>query len=153
MVPRNQDRYSRDPNFQNKLPDGRRFATLGAGPEDGRLVGNPNRPTDVDDSKNNYRRELAIPENRTEDQMIAALFAADAGYNDKLDYDVLPAISDGYNSNSYARGMLDRAGFKAIPKLGYVPGYNKPIPSSSINKEIEKQKMSCIGSRIERTSC
>ena len=85
--------------------------------------------------------------------MIAALFAADAGYNDKLDYDVLPAISDGYNSNSYARGMLDRAGFKAIPKLGYVPGYNKPIPSSSINKEIEKQKMSCIGSRIERTSC
>jgi hypothetical protein len=159
FIPQNQDRYKNDSNFQNRLPDGRRYSTLGAGPEDGLLVGRPNRPTDLS-MDNNFVRTLTLPKNMTEDQAITRMFAADAAYSDDLDYDLYPnglfgTGADGFNSNSYARGILNRAGIRGLPKPSgkVVPGFNKPIPPSSINAAKEQQKVRCINSRIERTSC
>jgi RHS repeat-associated protein len=138
IIPDNQEGYRHHPSFQNRLSDGRRFATIGAGPENGRLVSRVNRPTDVDDSKNNFRRVLAIPAGKTEDQMILNLSVANMRYNDSLDYDTVPTSwNDGYNSNSFTAGLLREAGFTDVPKVGYVPGFNnKPIPHSSFNRKL-----------------
>ncbi|HYG46792.1 MAG TPA: RHS repeat-associated core domain-containing protein [Allosphingosinicella sp.] len=140
IVPQNQERYRNNPVFQNRLPDGRRFATVGAGPEDGRLVGRVNRPTDVSTSKNNYRHVLALPAGKTEDQMILSLGAANARCSDGLDYDATPNQGDeSYNSNSFTAGVLREAGFNSIPKVGYAPGFSKPIPPSSFSRPLPQE--------------
>jgi RHS repeat-associated protein len=139
MIPDNQAQYRNNPLFQNRMPDGRRYATLGAGPENGRLVSHPNRERDVNLSDNNFQREVGLPRGLTEDQTIARMFAADANYRDDLDYDYYPrgffggSDTDGYNSNSYARGLGEAVGLTGMPNLSgaSVPGWSKPVPASS----------------------
>lgn len=48
IIPDNQARYANDPRFNNVTADGRRYATLGAGPEDGNLVSNGFYPVTTD---------------------------------------------------------------------------------------------------------
>jgi RHS repeat-associated protein len=139
MIPDNQAGYRNNPLFQNRLPDGRRYATLGAGPEGGRLVSRPNRERDVNLSDNNFQREVGLPRGLTEDQTISRMFAADANYRDDLNYDLYPrgffggSDTDGYNSNGYARGLGEAVGLTGMPNFNgtSVPGWSKPVPASS----------------------
>ena len=153
IIPNNQERYRNNAFFQNVLPDGRRYATLGAGPEGGFLVSNPNRERDVALDRNNYNHDLQLPVNVTEEEMIYRLFATDAAYRDNLDYDFYPqgffgGGSDGYNSNSYTRGLLESVGFRDLPRFNgsVVPGWNKPVPLSNFTRTIDRSAPS--GTRI-----
>jgi RHS repeat-associated protein len=153
IIPNNQERYRNNAFFQNVLPDGRRYATLGAGPEGGLLVSNPNRERDVTLDRNNYNHDLQLPANVTEEEMIYRLFSADAAYHDNLDYDFYPngffgGGSDGYNSNSYTRGLLESVGFRGLPRFNgsVVPGWSKPVPSINFTRTIDHSAPS--GTRI-----
>lgn len=95
------------------------------GPEGGRLVGRVNRPTDIDDSKNNFRRVLTLPTGKLEDQMILNIGAPNARYNDRLE--------------QFCEGHIAKAGFTDIPSVNYVPGYNKPIPPDSFSNPLPPQ--------------
>ena len=133
MVPRDQARYAENGAFINPYPRGGKFATLGAGPSGfpGSLLSRENRENDVNlDIKVEYVKvDLG---GRDENEVIDALFAADAAYKDNLNYDFIPkAGSDGYNSNSYASGLLGAVGLKPPAVTHTVPGYGKPVPSSA----------------------
>lgn len=147
IVPQNQDLYANDPRFQNTFvgEDGNtyRYATLGAGPEGGDLVSNPNRAKDLDqDIKIEF---LEVDLNGTnEDEVIEKLFETDANYQDNLDYDLFPAnegerniliADDGHNSNSYVSGLLESTNLDAPIPNHNVPGYDKPVPAENFEHE------------------
>jgi hypothetical protein len=140
VIPNNQAKWANDPNFSNTLPDGRHYATFGAGPEGynpqggNNLVSNLNRPRDLIRDKNKSSARLKCPK-KSEDDSIKDLFDADAKYNDAALYDFIPpSWADGYNSNSYAHGLLNAVGFKNIPTPPSAPGFGKPLPPSSFGK-------------------
>ncbi|MCP3997973.1 MAG: RHS repeat-associated core domain-containing protein, partial [bacterium] len=138
IVPEDQQAFQGDDRFKVTDDDGV-FATLGAGPIDGLLVGEENRPSDrdLDTAKDFIRLDLG---GRNENEVIESLFAADSQYGDSLDYDLFPAQSgqgsallparaqDGYNSNSYARGLLESVGIVVPRPTVRVPGFQKPVP-------------------------
>ncbi|MCG3145798.1 MAG: hypothetical protein HONDAALG_03474 [Gammaproteobacteria bacterium] len=132
LVPINQDRWRGDPRFNNVLPDGRRYAALGAGPEDGYLVSNFNRERDIQLDHNVSSEACPVPDRYgSEDQLIEALLAIDKAYGDRADYEWFPSrFSDGYNSNSYISGLLRAAGVD-MPAPPSTPGYDKPLPMES----------------------
>jgi hypothetical protein len=141
IIPNNQAKWANDPNFSNTLPlpDGRHYATLGAGPEGhnpqggNNLVSKPNRKRDLIRDKNKSSALLKCP--KSEDESIKDLFAADAKYNDAALYDFFPPFwADGYNSNSYAHGLLNAVGFSNIPTPPSAPGFGKPLPPNSFGK-------------------
>jgi len=143
IIPKNQLKWSKHSEFYNKTKDGKAYATIGAGPEDGgKLVSHLNRKTDLKRDKNTYSETIECPKNMTEDQFISSLLKSDRNYSDNLDYDLLPAESggdqswylpdDSYNSNSYVSGLLNATGAKrpsAQPSKN--PGWYKPVPSSN----------------------
>ena len=72
-----------------------------------------------------------------EDAMITKLFTmADAFDDQTLDYEPTPGTStDGYNSNSYLRGLLQAADLQ-LPTFPFIfgdsplfPGWFKPVPA------------------------
>ncbi|MEQ9110677.1 MAG: RHS repeat-associated core domain-containing protein [Rhodospirillaceae bacterium] len=140
IIPENQSKYSGDSRFSNVLTDGRHFATLGAGPENrtllnlgGTLVSDHNRPRDVSET-NTSSTTLTHPDiasgKATEDQVIGRLFGADASYKDNVNYDLKPSAGDdGFNSNSYAAGLLGVTGFGNVPSPPNAPGFDKPLPA------------------------
>lgn len=142
IVPDNQEAYQEDDRFMT-TDEGGRFATLGAGPENrGRLVSNANRPADADLDTAAELLEIDLG-GRNEDEVIAELFAADAAYPDNLDYDLLPKSpaarlfwvpDDGYNSNSYAHGLLNSIHLVAPQPSEKVPGFDKPVPPQYFRK-------------------
>jgi hypothetical protein len=145
VVSRGHPFFDRDPRFRNGAEGGARFCTLGAGPKHmipifGTLVSDLNRLTDVSGLlPDTYDAELQHPAvlagRATEREAIEALFAADGGYCDKLDYDPVPwRWSDGYNSNSYIAGLLAATGWRA-EKPPSVPGWNKPLPPGAFGLE------------------
>ena len=142
IVPDDQQRYQNDSRFLTDPNTGQVYATLGAGPEGGfgpiaeNLVSSPNRPTDADLSTAVEMLTIDL-KGRDENRIIEALFQADANYSDRLEYDLFPAsdgqrsifvADDGYNSNSYARGLIESVGLIAIQPNHSVPGFNKPVP-------------------------
>ena len=139
IVPENQDLYKNDSNFIPG-PDGKIFATLGAGPSflfTGSLVSKPDRQRDIDISiKNLETLPLNIPFG-TEDLIISKLFRLDKNYNDDLPYQAFPTpLNNGYNSNSYVSGLLNTAGID-IPLLNLqinLPGFDKPVPASNFGE-------------------
>ncbi len=138
IIPDNQAAYANDPRFSNTLPDGRKYATLGAGPEDGNLVSNPNRPRDINLDHNNSSTSLNPADcgdgSRSEDQIIEDLFKSDGAYDDKFDYELFPnRFSNGYNSNGYVSGLLNAVGFSPSAPPG-TPGFTKPVPKKSFGK-------------------
>lgn len=149
IIPRNQAQWLADENPWHtyfSAPKLRRygdlaFATIGGGPSDG--FGGPlaylerrfNSDTDV--NKNSVdRAERLSTGTCCEDLMIGELFnLANAFDNHTLDYELTPAAStDGFNSNSFLRGLLQAASVP-LPEFPFAylgdlfPGWNKPVPA------------------------
>ena len=144
IVPRDQDRW-KGTIFFNKsgeLPDGRRYITIGGGPDEGtalnrgKLIGDLNRPTDLDLSGNVRSTLLNLPKGMSEDTVIGNLVSQTENYQDDLDYDLAPGglDNDGYNSNSFARGILDAAGLNSRTFKDLVGG-DKPVPKGCFTLE------------------
>ena len=142
ILPNNQDAYRNDIRFQTNNK-GARAATLGAGPEkssadrvQGKLVSNINRKTDI--SESGFAVANINPaKGQTEDQLIEQLFRADANYKDNLNYSYpnpFKANFSGYNSNSYAVGLLNSLGAESVPlpnqKKYPTPGAFNPLPQA-----------------------
>lgn len=144
IIPNDQDTFRGDDRFET-TEEGRVFATLGAGPENGSifrplgdLVSNPNRPNDVSEPFS-IVADITPGQGDTENAMINRMFATDSNYNDGLDYDLFPSTdpnagsaNDGYNSNSYVYGLLGAMGAENIPQSNQdtmpTPGADKPVP-------------------------
>jgi len=129
--------------FQNKDVFGHWFATLGAGPGQDvdivpsqclgqlPLVSGANRREDVNAPPAHF--ELLDYDRRVdaEDELISRLFAlALEGYQNNLTYYCLPEGLPGYNSNSFAAGLLNAAGLALplFPSAVRTPGWEKPVP-------------------------
>jgi hypothetical protein len=130
--------FEDDPRFANVLEDGRRYATLGAGPKNmnpffSTLVSKVNRHWDTNPLlPDTFDIEIQHPDviagRRTERAVVEELFATDAGFNDGLDYDIVPfRWSGGYNSNSFLSGLLEVSGWDVEAPDG-LPGWDKPVP-------------------------
>jgi RHS repeat-associated protein len=138
IMPENQQKYANDPRFQNIDEQGRRYATIGAGPEGGNLVSNINRSADAE--RHEGGNIVSTPSGfKNEDEFIEGLFRLDANYGDNLDYDLFPAPAgqgswwlpdDSYNSNSYASGLLQATGATVAAPPVNAPGFNKPVPAN-----------------------
>jgi hypothetical protein len=140
ILPNNQDAYRNDDRFRTNNR-GARVATLGAEPEGfsiqsptGKLVNKPNRETDLTDSGFAVA-EITPSKGETEDQLIERLFRADASYKGNLNYSVPNPFSksfSGYNSNSYAVGLLKAVGAENVPLSNQeqypTPGAFSPLP-------------------------
>eukprot|EP01047_Picozoa_sp_COSAG01_P008069 COSAG01_NODE_313_length_19043_cov_3.917177_8_plen_404_part_00 len=148
--PENQAAYKDDQRFdQVDDTDGKRYVTLGAGPNlFNRLTGDINRDQDVN-LENKVVESLSIVPVNQEDQVFEALINLDKNYNqNRLEYDIFPnpnkvkigkvakvggilnRVGDSYNSGSYVSGILNAANI-AVPELDQdfnMPGYNKPVP-------------------------
>ena len=61
--------------------------------------------------------------------------------NNKIDYDLFPnKKGDGYNSNSFVKGLGEATGLE-MPKLdSNVPGYDKPVPKQYFEPSQESNK-------------
>ena len=144
ITPDNQPAYINDPRFKDKDGNLRRdkngkiYTTMGAGPEKvndiNRLVSDYGRDRDVD-RPNNGSIELdpkLCSNDKTEDELIQELFDIDSRYGDDAIYELFPKSgSNGYNSNSYTRGLLEKSGYLIPypePQVYNVPGWNKPLP-------------------------
>jgi hypothetical protein len=140
IIPRDQDRWKGTIFFNEsgKLPDGRVYITIGGGPDGakgldtGNLIGSLNRPTDLDLSSNVRNTLLEMPKGVTEDAMIGRLASGAELYQDNLDYDLIPG--DGYNSNGFARGLLDANGLDSSTFKDLVGG-DKPVPKGCFTIE------------------
>jgi RHS repeat-associated protein len=132
IIPRNQTLWANDPRFVHTLPDGRQYATLGAGPEGGHLISNLNRPRDLVRSHNKSSQQCTHPDiTKPEDQLIRDLLHADSRYRDRLDYEYFPvSFTDGFNSNSYISGLLNATGLyiQGVHAPPTTPGFEKPVP-------------------------
>jgi hypothetical protein len=137
--------FEDDPRFSQTLPDGRRYATLGAGPRNmmplfSELVSGVNRHADrspflIDTFDVEIQHPLVEEGAATERDIVDALFAADARYDDATAYDIVPfRWSDGYNSNSFIAGLLAFTGWQ-VEKPGRVPGWDKPLPAAAFSEE------------------
>ena len=102
--------------------------TLSAGPESGRLLSKPNRPSDVDPGNNYTVAGINPPDGMTIKAYFKTLKEADAIYCDCVDYDLFPALGDSYNSNSYVRGILEATGGSATVDFDDYYGGMKPLP-------------------------
>ena len=139
ITPDNQALYVNDPRFQNFDADGRRFATLGAGPNEAlHMESGVNRPRDVSEASA-YRKKLDLPcQYADEDAAIKNLFTLTNNYNkNKVWYTLIPhrvfGVATGYNSNSFISGLGGAAGFDmpTPAKTGAsTPGYQNPVPAS-----------------------
>lgn len=145
IIPENQERYKDDPRFQNILPDGRVYATIGGGPtlksDDwsyrsplGNLESGVSWGEDTNLRINSYDELLTHPAvtsgEMTQDELIDHLFALESNYKEDLDYDLLPALSfweDDYNSNGWAHGFLKASGFDDFKGPNNY-GWSQPVP-------------------------
>ncbi|QDQ25685.1 RHS repeat protein [Chitinimonas arctica] len=140
ITPSNQARYKNDSRFQNLDQAGRRYATLGAGPNSyAQLESGANRPKDISQACA-VRRPLGLPSRYSnEDDAIDRLFSLSNKYNENKErYTLLPLsifnVPTGHNSNSFISGIGRAAGFNmpAPNETGRnTPGYQFPLPSSS----------------------
>ena len=137
-------------SFNNKNRHfGMQFATLGAGSIGGKLISGVNRePNDINMDIKVQMTSLGVHDTAT----IRALFANELHYRTNytnVNYDLFPDIATwsdphGYNSNSFAHGLLQSVGVfpKAPSYIWYspihdhvsstiyysVPGWSKPLP-------------------------
>ena len=150
IEPEDQSRAQSDPFVGRNFKTGKRYATLGAGPNSNNpvaviagsteLMSDVNRDRDFDLQSFPKTEEVVLDlGGRDEGEVIDALFAADANYDDNLPYELLPD-GDGksYNSNSYVSGLLTAVGFTPPPLTSNVPGYDQPVPSSEFIRDGEK---------------
>ena len=139
LEPENQEKYANDSRFQNIDSNNNRFATIGAGPDNFDIVkivpnwlGNlnsgetvlgfadgVNRRRDIDITNKSWESANLVPK-ELDDFYINKLLALNAGYDNKLNYELFPDRTDkNYNSNSYVAGLLASANIKTdiLPKV------------------------------------
>jgi hypothetical protein len=119
---------------------GNHFMTIGAGTAEGdtsatcsgTLTKGINRARDVHTAPTNLEK---LPLNASDElRVINDLYVYFAGYNDDLPYACVPELNPGkYNSNSFASGILRRAG-APLPLFQTrgttVPGWATPVPAT-----------------------
>jgi len=124
--------------YSNVDTNGKRYATLGAGPEGflgENLVSNINRESDA--APHTGGLDVKVPSTyKNEDAFIKKLFELDGNYDDKADYDFFPDnTEEGNNSNSYVSGILKAAGATAPTPNTSTPGYDKPLAKKEFDKK------------------
>lgn len=143
VTPTDQARYENDPRFSNVDEQGRRYATIGAGPDplvsgmvfNGKLKSDYNRPSDVEPHGPGLMIQPLT--GMSEDDFINRLFKLDREYADNLTYDVgtngpykgyrnIP-IAPQYDSNSYISGLLQAAGVEPPEPPVWAPGYGDRV--------------------------
>ncbi len=149
IIPKNQAKYAHDARFKHVTPDGRRFATIGAGPQGkvpyflGKLIGKEGRETDVASTAagaDSPNQDLALPGGMSEDEAISALFNGLSNFQNDSDYSLFPDRSDpnsraiDYNSNGFANGLLHAEGFSGYDRPAATPGFDIPVPDSAFLK-------------------
>ena len=106
-----------------------KYATLGAGPIDGKLRSGINRKKDI---MINIKKEL-IATGVSDSDVIDDLFLSEKNFrNDtSVDYEWFPlGFTNGYNSNSFTSGLLNSTRVILPNKPTYsVPGWDKPLPN------------------------
>lgn len=131
ITPENQAKYENNPLFQNFDSKGRRYATIGAGPENGDLIAAMNRERDLSEPCHN-RKILKLPIlYKNEDEAIQELLKKLTKYNLKpLPYTLFPESGkQEYNSNSFISEIGKAAGFELPLTTGAkTPGYENPVP-------------------------
>ena len=148
ITPDNQARYANDPRFQQFDKNGKRYATIGAGPDNGLSNGANLAPMlyGVNRSRDatlpcNHKTPLTLPGRyKNEDEAIDQLFGMGDNYNQApLPYSLFPAnLGTGdypfefYNSNGFIRGIGEAAGFAMPASTGAkTPGWDKPVPPTA----------------------
>lgn len=122
-------------NFKNVDPDGNKYVVLSAGPDmlTGNLTKGVNRESDTGSQEGALR--VSIPKGMTETQFYNTMAEKFNLYQNDVDYDLFPEGADGYNSNSFATGLIESAGGtppeSPISQMGQLdaPGYEKLLPS------------------------
>ena len=146
ITPDDQKSIAKDSRYSNVDADGNHYTTLSGYPSPtvsmdhiGTLTKQQNRSTDV--GKQEGSSAVSLPKGMNENQFIGKLQSSFDNYNDNLNYDLFPAKgTDGYNSNSFATGLIGAAGGKApdLPMTGlarlHAPGYDKPVPKTCFEK-------------------
>jgi hypothetical protein len=125
--------------------NGNQYITIGGEARRGLLHGMINRRSDVQEAN---KRGSYLITGVDEVAAVGRILGAFEAYKNDLKYDLLPGLSDGYNSNSYIRGILRSA---ELPRNDFyretsntsqgspvhdtnrmnLPGWNKPIPIST----------------------
>jgi len=126
-------------NFKDNIYDGGhvQYATLGAGSVGGKLISGVNRkPNDINMDIKVQMISMGVYDVYTIDK----LFAYELYYRTyckDVNYDLFPnpnkttgGYGKGYNSNSFAAGILKAAGITPITPSYNVPGFDKPLPTS-----------------------
>src|SRR5690554_5825613 len=99
----------------------------------GNLRGDINRSSDLATAPNELVGSVYAPAGVSKDQYIKQLISNTRAYNSNpVNYDLLPGISQGYNSNSYFRGLVNSAGGTIHGDVNWqYQGFNKPVPEDN----------------------
>jgi RHS repeat-associated protein len=130
----------------NKIPGnkGDQYITIGGTASKGLLIGKINRNSDKNDKN---KKGSYLITGIDEVKAVKGILKAYDDYKEgsKLDYDLFPEKGDGYNSNSYISGILEKTGLPrqdfykekshsgknsqtSEPDKMKMPGWDKPIP-------------------------
>ncbi|WP_412970824.1 RHS repeat domain-containing protein [Glaciecola sp. MF2-115] len=104
--------------------------TLSAGPLNGKLTKEINRPSDKPE-KNITVGIVTPPEGLSTEQYFDELEGAIDNYNNNIDYDLFPAFADSYNSNSFIIGLIQATGGAVTIDYNNYVGGEKPLPSQN----------------------
>jgi hypothetical protein len=127
-------------HFKGNFYDGGpiQYATLGAGAEGGKLISGINRDKDLD-LRPEFKVQM-ISMGVCDVRTINRLFAYEGYYRKyflDVNYDLFPdsdrttgLYGKGYNSNSFAAGLLQAVGITPITPSYTVPWFDKPLPAS-----------------------
>jgi hypothetical protein len=138
IEPNDQAAWAGDDRFTRvNAGTGRHYATIGAGPENslgsllgrgGNLIAGVNRKTDADLTNKVIEFKLNIGA-RDENKVIYGLFKTTEAYKNNVPYKINPRpFTAGYNSNSFAAGLMRAVGLVPPTIRMNVPGYTKPVP-------------------------
>ena len=143
FTPDDQSSVENHPDFQNIDAGGNRYVTLSAGPNfQGNLEATPNKSSDLGPQEGSIR--LTVPKGMSETEFYNGMANNFNGYTDDVDYDLFPEGKDGYNSNSFATGLVQASGGTVPPlptsPMGqlHAPGYNKQLPPECFSGPCQK---------------
>ena len=115
---------------------GRQYIVFSGGPDYngsgllGNLRGDINRDSDLANAPNDLVGKVYAPAGVSKDAFIKQLISNTSTYNaNPVNYDLLPSLSVGYNSNSYFRGLVNSAGGTIQGNISWqYQGFSKPVP-------------------------
>ncbi len=117
--------------------NGNVFVTLGAHNEFGLLRSRMNRAEEIAPHSRGINL-FPLLSCFNENALIERLLSLFANYQNNTDYDLLAPWfwGAGYNSNSFARGLISAAGLN-VPHLpsSLFPAWNHPLPPSAFGKK------------------